>query len=277
VGGDALRVGSLDEAALRDDGGNVLVGGDVEGEVEHIGRRRRRGMPERRGHLVAPSLFDRDVLTVGEVAVERAEGRRHVEGHPVGLRGDRQAVRADLVGHVSVCRNTVRTDDDTPEGARPENIGGGAVAQHRHLDPRLLKFPGRQARPLKERARFIGEDAEPFSLLVGGVEDRQRRPAAGGGQGAGVAVGQPSIAVADEGRAVAADSPAGFPVLISDAAGLLEQPLLDHFDGLCGGGPGHLFHPPQGPEEVYRRGPSGGQTLGRLFQVAQERGMGRRL
>ena len=83
--------------------------------------------------------------------------------------------------------------------------------------PSALQLPGRQARALEQRPRLVDEDVDALSLLVRRANDGQRRAVAGGGEGAGVAVGEDGRAGGDEVGAKAAYGPARFDLLLMDA------------------------------------------------------------
>ena len=64
---------------------------------------------------------------------------------------------------------------------------------------------------------------ERLARLGGGEEHGQRRAVIGGGQSAGVAVGQHALPVAEQFGPVAADRPAHLPIFLVDGLGLGQQ------------------------------------------------------
>ena len=88
-----------------------------------------------------------------------------------------------------------------------------------------LQLPGGQPRPLEQRPGLVGEDADGLALLVGGEDHGQGRAVVGGGQAAGVAVGQDPLPRLDQAGAVAADRAAHRPVFLVDRVGLGQQPV----------------------------------------------------
>ena len=118
---------------------------------------------------------------------------------------------------------------------------------------------------------------------MGRPDDPQGRPVAPGGQRPGVAVGEDAGPLGHQLRPRLAHGLVHQDVLQVDGPGLLLQP------GQVGpGGQPELFHPVQGPEQVYRRGPAGGQdrlgpghggreiTFTGVLLSGQHHGVGRR-
>ena len=56
--------------------------------------------------------------------------------------------------------------------------------------PSLEQLPGGQAGALEEGSRLVGEDVDCLPALDGGADDAEGGAVAGGGEGAGVAVGE---------------------------------------------------------------------------------------
>ena len=86
----------------------------------------------------------------------------------------------------------------------------------------LLQFPDGEAGALQERAGLVGEDVDVLARLDGGADDAEGGAVAGGGQRAGIAVGEDGLAVGHQGRAVAADGAVDGDVLLLDEAAPLR-------------------------------------------------------
>jgi hypothetical protein len=111
-------------APFRDDRLDVRRRRDVEGEVLHadpLGCHRR---SEHLSHLPWIALLDGDVIAAGAAHVDGGQGRRDVERDLVFLGEDRHGVGADLVGHVSVGRDAVGSDDDQIDLAPAHELPG---------------------------------------------------------------------------------------------------------------------------------------------------------
>ena len=159
----------------------------------------------------------------GDRQVERAAGGGDVERDLVGGGQQRHAVGADLVGRVAVGGDAVGPGHDGLHPALAHHLGGHVVADQRHVDPALLQLPGGQPGALQQRAGLVGVDVQRLARLGGGEEHGQRRAVVGGGQPAGVAVGQHALPVAEQFGPVAADRPAHLPIFFVDRLGLGQQ------------------------------------------------------
>jgi hypothetical protein len=124
---------------------------------------------------------------------------------------------ADLVRRVAVGGHAVGADDHRVDVAAREPRRRCALGQHRHRDAGLLELPGRQSRPLQQRARLAREHLDLLSGGCLGVDDAERRaPSAAGHEPAGVADRQQAPRVGELGAAVLADGPARLAVLDED-------------------------------------------------------------
>ncbi len=212
------------------------------------------------GDLVGVALLDGDVRAAGAGQVEGARRGGDVERHAVVPGGDRQLVRADLVGRVTVGGDAVGPDDHHVDALLPHDLRRHVIADERHVDAGLLELPCGEPGALQQRARLVGIDAELPPRGVGEVDRGRGGADAGGGQGAGVAVGEHAGVLADELLGVAADRLAHLGVLGVNLPRLGQQPVE-----IIGAQPLHAI---QGPEQVHRGGPARGQVVDRLAERA---------
>ncbi len=110
--------------------------------------------------FVAVAFFDRNLRTIGKFRVERGTRCGHVKRHAVVLGQNREAVRADLIRGVAVGGDAVGSDNAGAHFFQAQDARGHVVANHRHGHAGAAEFPGRQARALPERARFVGKDVD---------------------------------------------------------------------------------------------------------------------
>ena len=103
-------------------------------------------------------------------------------------RGDRDAVRADLVGRVAVARDPVGADDDRADGFALHRDRGRAVDDQRARHARFAQLEHREARALQQRPRLVDEHVQRLAGAMRGDEAAQRRAVAAGRDRAGVAV-----------------------------------------------------------------------------------------
>src|SRR4029079_8283443 len=114
------------------------------------------------------------------------------------------------------------------------------------------ELPGREARALEIRARFVGEDALEAAVARRGTDDAERGAISGRGKGARVAMREHTRALRQQGRAEIADKAAGGEILGFDGLRFLEQG-----GGAVGRGADlakAAAHPLDGPTQVDRRG-----------------------
>src|SRR5215813_8445403 len=95
-----------------DDRGNVTMRRDVKGRIRNRDALWRDLLSTKVRDLIVSPIFNRNLFSSVQREVNRRKGRRDVKWYVVFVRGDCDHVRADLVSHVSVCRNSVRSDDD---------------------------------------------------------------------------------------------------------------------------------------------------------------------
>jgi len=229
-------VGGAKDAALGDDGGDVLGGGNVEGGVfdgHAVG-----------GHLFAVgvgdfpgvALFDRDAVTRGGLNVEGGPGGGDVEGDAVFFREDGDAVGADLVSDIAVGGDAVGADDDGLDAALMHEGGGHVIAEDGGGDVVLHELPCSEASALQEGAGLVGEDVDLVAVLDGGADDAEGSTVAAGGEGASVAVGEHGAFERKERCAVRAHLLAGSDVFVVHAAGLGDDGRFDFGNGSVFGG-----------------------------------------
>ena len=230
-GFDGLVVGSRKDAALGDDGGDVLRGGDVESRVFDGYAVRGHLLAVGVGDLSGCALFDGDEIAVCCGEVEGGPGRGYVERDVVFFGEDGYAVGADLVRDVAVGGDTVGSDDDGLDAALAHEGGGHVVAEDGGGDVVLHELPGGEAGSLKEGAGLVGEDVDLVAALDGGTDDAEGRAVAAGGEGAGVAMGEDGAFFGKEGCAVGAHLLAGGDVFVVHAPGLGDDGGFDIGNG----------------------------------------------
>jgi hypothetical protein len=263
-GADGFVVRSAKDAALGDDGGDVLGRGDVEGGVfdgyavgGHL-------LAVGVGDLACVALFDRDAFAGGGLQVEGGPGGGNVEGDAVLFGEDGDAVGADLVGDVAVGGDAVSSDDDGLDAAPTHERRGHVVAEDSGGDVVLHELPCGEAGALKEWAGLVGEDVDLVAALDGGADDAEGSAVAAGGEGAGVAVSEDGAFEWEERCAVSAHLFAGGDVLVVHAAGLGDDCGFDLGDGgvLCGELVVEGADLVDAPEEIDGGGPGFGEGLG---------------
>ena len=207
--------------------------------------------------LLRIPLLDDDGPPVRRRRVDGRRRRHAVERDPVGVGSDGQPVGAHLVGEVPVGGDAVGADEHPVHEPPRHEPRGGAVRRHLHRDPPRVQFQRREARPLEQRPRFVGDDAELLPRPLPREEDRQRRPVPGRGQGAGVAVGEVGPPVPQQPRPVGPHGAAEGRVL---PVHRLRSPQRRPRRGAQRHRPAEPVHPglarPEHPEgEVHRRRP----------------------
>ena len=159
----------------------------------------------------------------GRREIDGGARRDDVEGDAVCVRQDREAVGADLVGDVAVGGDAVGADEDRADAGAAHHVRGHVVGDQRQRDAGALQLPGGEARALQHGARLVHVDVEALAGLVGDEDRRERGAHAGGGERAGVAVGQQRVAVGDQLGAEAAHRATGGGVFGGDGVRLGEQ------------------------------------------------------
>src|SRR6185503_7011042 len=119
--------------------------------------------------------------------------------------------------------NTVGPDDDEIDFTRAHQGTSHALGNDGRADTVANQLPGRQPRPLHERARLVGKYRHFFALLDGGSNDAKRGTVAGRGERAGVAMGQDSASVGhDLGADAAHQATVGDVLVVNGARFALE-------------------------------------------------------
>ena len=113
-----------------------------------------------------------------------------------------------------------------------------------------------QARALQQRTGLVAEYVQVVpAVLEGNVDRRQRGAVLRGREGAGIAVREDAVAVAQQLEAVLADVPADRDILLTDRVRLFLQALLHLRYGLSALlREKDLLHAVQRPGQVHRRG-----------------------
>ena len=228
---DGFGEGSAEDAALGDDGGDVLGGGDVEGGVldgcavwGHL-------LAVGVGDFAGGALLDGDEVSVGGGEVDGGPGGGDVEGDAVLFGEDGDAVGTDLVGGIAVGGDSVGSDDDCLDAALLHQMGAHVVAEDGGGDVVLEEFPGGEACALEEGTGLVCEDVDVVAGFDGGADDSEGGAVAAGGEGSGVAVGEDGALFGEEGCAVGSHLLAGGDVFVVHAAGLGDDGGLDLGDG----------------------------------------------
>jgi hypothetical protein len=139
----------------------------------------------------------------------------------------------------------------------------------RHRDAILLELPGREPRALEEGPRLARDDLYALARLDGGADDAERGPVARGRERARVAVGHDRRAVLDELGAVAAERPVHGDVLLVNRERLALEERAQRVGRAVLVPREHLPHPLDGPEEVHRRRPRGGEGAAEAIELAR--------
>ncbi len=170
------------------------------------------------------------------------------------MRGQRQRVGADLVGHVTVRGDPVRADDHRVGEPLADQERRRAVAGQPVLDAELAELPAGQPRALEQRPGLVHDHMVERVLLVQRADHAERGAPAEAGERAGVAVGvhpEPAAGAFHEvGGAAAADVAADpLGVALDRERGLGHGRRVGQVDR--GGQLGHLAG------QVDRSGPGG--------------------
>ena len=107
---------------------------------------------------------------------------------------------------------------------------------------------------MQEGAGFITPGVKGDAPLLGQKQGAQAGAVPGGGQGAGVAVGEDAVSCLDQGQTVFRDGGAHGDVLLVNGPGRLAHGRLDGGDVGAGHGLGHRQHPVQHVAQIDRCG-----------------------
>ena len=210
------------------------------------------------------ALLDRDPGAAVELGVDRGGGARDHERDAGGAGGERQAVGADLVGHVPVGRHAIAADHHRVDLAARDEAGGRAVGQQLVLDARAAELPHRQPAALEQRPGLVHQ--HPDRPAVGQLEDHgEARPAPPGGERAGVAVREHGPRTGQQVGAVGRHARAGLVLLGVDGLCLRARgrPEVGGIRGQRG-----VAHTVDRAPEIGRGRPGGAQASpGRLETV----------
>ena len=188
------------------------------------------------------------------------------------LREDGHRVGPDLVGHVAVGGDAVRPHHHRVDLAPGHQVARHVVGDEGRGDPVLQQLPRGEPRALEPGPRLVREDALHLAEPDGGADDAECRAVAGGGERAGVAVGEDARLVGQELRSEVAHAAARREVLPLDGEGLVEEAAAERL--AAGGleGAEALPHPLDGPEEVDRGGPGRGERRAHVAPLGLEEG-----
>ena len=182
---------------------------------------------------------------------------------------------AYFVRRVAVAGHAVAADEYYVNLTALHEGGGHVVAQEGGVHAGGDHLEGREARALEEGARLVAVDAQAGkAALDSGVDGGEGGTVLGGGEGAGVAVGEDAHAWAEQGKAVSADGAAYLDVLVHDGLGLGAQSGAD-IGGRQGlDAPIGRAHPVECPKEVHRRGPGGSEVVAGGEEASLKLGVG---
>ncbi len=146
---------------------------------------------------------------------------------------DRDAVRTNLIGHVTVCRYPVGAHHDFVYPARAHEVSRHTVGDERCGYPLLLKLPGREARPLAERPGLVHIDMDAFALFHRRPHHSKGRAVSHTCKRARIAVREDAVTALDECGTRLPEAPVRPHVLLCDALRFLTEGG-NGFEG-CGG------------------------------------------
>ena len=167
------------------------------------------------------------------------------DGHPGG---------ADFIGGVPVAGHPVTPNKAGVDLPLLHHKAGHVVTDEGAVDAGLLKLIGCQTGALQEGAGFITPGVKGDAPLLGQKQGAQAGAVPGGGQGAGVAVGEDAVSRLDQGQAVFRDGGAHGDVFLVNGPGRLAHGRLDGGDVGAGHGLGHRQHPVQHVAQIDRCG-----------------------
>lgn len=173
-----------------------------------------------------------------------------------------KAIGSYLVGGIAVGGDPVGANEDGINPAGFHDMGGHVIANQCDIDSGSIEFPGGKPGALKERASFVGIDADVPAFFVGDVKWGQGGAVFRGGEASGIAVGEDDIAILQQRGAVFADGAAHAGVLIANGNGFGGQAGFEGVRSEVQGGVGERLHPVQCPEEVYGCWAGGGEVVG---------------
>jgi hypothetical protein len=269
-----LFVGSAQDSALGDDGGDVLRWRHVEGwvfDADSVWGELFSGVV---GDLDGGALLDGDVVSVGGGEIDGGPGGGDVEGDAVFPGEDGDVIGADLVGDVSVGGDAVGADDDGLDLALAHEAGGHVVAEHGGGDAVVHQLPRSETRALEEGAGFVGVDVDIVAALDGGADDAEGAAVAAGGECSGIAVSEHGAGFGHEARAVRAHGAAGGDVFVIHAAGFGDEAGADAVETFAFRLERVVVaaHAVNSPEEIDGGGAGRGEGLGDDLEVGVESG-----
>ena len=130
------------------------------------------------------------------------------------VRRDGQAVRADLVGDVTVGRDAVGSREHRVDLAGRHQRRGRAVHDHGERDPERVELPGREPRALEQRPRLADPHVLDETSLECGANGSKRGPVAGRRERARVAVAENPGARGEELHRMGAHAPAALDLRV---------------------------------------------------------------
>ena len=183
------------------------------------------------------------------------------DGHTAG---------ADLIGGVAVGGHPVAAYEAGLDPAVFHNDGGHVVADEGHVHAALLQLVAGEAGPLEQGPGLVGEHPQLHALFRRQQEGPLGGAVAGGGQRAGVAVGQHAVSVLQKAQSICGDGFALGYVVFMDLHRLFVQGFQHRLPALRPVGPGGLQLNVQRPAEVHRRGAGAVEIAAVRFQLFQK-------
>src|SRR5581483_6533077 len=117
---------------------------------------------------------------------------------------------------------------------------------------------------------LVGVHIYLFACFDGGADHTERGPITGGGQRAGIAVGQYRAPVGHQGGALPANRAADLDIFFPHALRFLNHPAADLSQRTSTKRSVKTLHALDGPEEIYGRGPRFRQYAADLVELLVE-------
>ena len=151
----------------------------------------------------------------------------------------------DLVGGVTVHSHPVAAYQHRLDPAVFHHLAGHVVTNQGHIHAGFFQFIAGEPCPLQQGTGFVGEHLKIVALFFAQQDRSQSGAVAACSQLTGVAVGQQTIAIPEQGQAVSADFAAHFYVLSLHRQGFCHRVTAIFY---------HLCQPCSGPAQVHSRG-----------------------
>src|SRR5512133_574502 len=127
--------------------------------------------------------------------IDRAPRGSDIKGPRVVVTQASDVVCPDLIGHITVARDPIGTDNCKIDLALGEQASRRAVCNHGHLDPVFLQLPRSKSGSLQPGARLVGDHADLLSGITSCSNYAKCRSISARSQSACVTVRQNDLAV----------------------------------------------------------------------------------